>query len=208
MQVATTRNALVNLETSLPSSESEGLQLTANSAPRRSMETLALGMPWDPERPRVLVAACSDGRLQEATDAFLARAFDIRQYDRLYVPGGGGGLASSGAEFLRARELRRECQFLVEAHGVEHLILLFHGPATNGPEEAVCADYRRKHPWFRPDQVRAQQEADVRDLLGRRDEFAGSAALSAYRIEVTASGELAVATLHTDTPSRQRPAHR
>jgi len=172
------------------------------------METLALGMPWDPERPRVLVAACSDGRLQEATDTFLARAFDIRQYDRLYVPGGGGGLASSGAEFLRARELRRECQFLVEAHGVEHLILLFHGPATNGPEEAVCADYRRKHPWFRPDQVRAQQEADVRDLLGRRDEFAGSASLSAYRIEVTASGELAVATLHTDTPSRQRPAHR
>jgi hypothetical protein len=70
----------------------------------------------------------------------------------------------------------------------------------------VCADYRRKHPWFRPDQVRAQQDADVRDLLNRRDEFAGSARLSAYRIEVTASGELAVATLHTDTTSR--PAFR
>jgi len=116
------------------------------------METLRLGMPWDPERPRVLVAACSDGRLQEATDKFLDRALGVRQYDRLYVPGGGGGLASSGAHFLRARELRRECQFLVEAHGVEHLILLFHGPAPGGPAEAVCADYRRKHPWYRPEE--------------------------------------------------------
>ena len=48
------------------------------------MGTLTLGMPWDPERPRVLVAACSDGRLQEATDAFLSRALGVRQYDRLY----------------------------------------------------------------------------------------------------------------------------
>jgi hypothetical protein len=171
------------------------------------METLRLGMPWDPERPRVLVAACSDGRLQEATDAFLSRALGVRQYDRLYVPGGGGGLASSGAHFLRARELRRECQFLMEAHGVEHLILLFHGPAADGPAEAICADYRRKHPWYRPTQVREQQEADVRDLLDRRDEFAGSARLSAYRFEVTASGELAVATLYTD-PTTRRPGVR
>ena len=50
------------------------------------MGTLTLGMPWDPERPRVLVAACSDGRLQEATDAFLSSALGVRQYDRLYVP--------------------------------------------------------------------------------------------------------------------------
>ena len=160
-------------------------------------------MPWDAERPRVLVAACSDGRLQEATDAFLARALGVRQYDRLYVPGGGGGLASSGAHFLRARELRRECLFLVDAHRVEHLILLFHGPAADGPAEAVCADYRRKHPWYRPEQVRAQQDADVRDLLNRRDEFAGTARLSAYRIEVTATGELAVVSLYTDEQGRR-----
>lgn len=165
------------------------------------METLTLGMPWEAERPRVLVAACSDGRLQEATDAFLSRALGVRQYDRLYIPGGGGGLASSGAHFLRARELRRECLFLVGAHGVEHLILLFHGPAANGPAEAICADYRRKHPWYRSDQVRAQQDTDVRDLLSRREEFAGSARLSAYRIEVTAAGDLVVATLHSDIPT-------
>jgi hypothetical protein len=165
-------------------------------------QSLSLGMRWEPDRPRILVAACSDGRLQEATDAFLARALNVRQYDRLYLPGGGGALCASGADFMRAAEVRRECRFLIEAHGVEHLVLLFHGPAVGGPPASVCADYRRKHSWQRPDQVRAQQESDVRDLLGRREEFAGAARLSIYRFEVMASSELTVATLHTDsTPS-------
>ena len=166
------------------------------------MDRWALGMRWEPDRPRILVAACSDGRLQEATDAFLARALGVRQYDRLYLPGGGGALAASGSDFLRAEKVRQECRFLIEAHRVDHLILLFHGPAPGGPPEAVCADYRRKHSWHRPDQVRAQQEADVRDLLGRRAEFAGAARLSVYRIEVTADGVLEVAPLHVDTVER------
>ena len=170
------------------------------------MEVLSLGMRWEPERPHVLVAACSDGRLQEATDSFLASALGVRQYDRLYLPGGGGALSASGSDFMRAAEVRRECRFLIEAHGVEHLILLFHGPAAGGPAEAVCADYRRKHSWQRPDQVRAQQEADVRDLLGRRSEFAGGARLSAYRFEVTSAGGLQVAPLHVDEPPRA-PGH-
>src|SRR5688500_14161225 len=129
------------------------------------MDTWTLGMQWEPDRPRILVAACSDGRLQEATDAFLAGALGIRQYDRLYLPGGGGALSASGSYFLRAAEVRRECRLLIEAHAVEHLLLLFHGPAAGGPPEAVCADYRRKHSWQRPDQVRAQQDTDVRDLI-------------------------------------------
>ena len=148
------------------------------------------------------MAACSDGRLQEATDAFLARALGVRQYDRLYLPGGGGALCASGADFMRAAEVRRECRFLIDAHGVEHLVLIFHGPAVGGPPASVCADYRRKHSWQRPDQVRAQQEADVRDLLGRRDEFAGPARLSIYRFEVMATSELTVATLHADAAPR------
>ena len=162
------------------------------------MDTWALGMRWEPDRPRILVAACSDGRLQEATDAFLARALGVRHYDRLYLPGGGGALAASGSDFLRAEKVRQECRFLVEAHRVEHLILLFHGPGPGGPPEAICADYRRKHSWQRPDQVRAQQEADVRDLLGRRPAFAGEARLSVYRFEVTADAALEVAPLHVD----------
>ena len=173
------------------------------------MDRWALGMRWEPDRPRLLVAACSDGRLQEATDAFLSRALGVRQYDRLYLPGGGGALAASGSDFLRADKMRQECRFLIEAHGVEHLVLLFHGPAPGGPPEAICADYLRKHSWQRPDQVRAQQEADVRDLLGRRSAFAGEARLSVYRFEVTAGCALEVTPLHVDTveqgTGRERP---
>jgi hypothetical protein len=59
---------------------------------------------WTPARPNALVVACSDGRLQEATDAFLEREFKITRYDRFYVPGGGGALASSGADPVRAQQ--------------------------------------------------------------------------------------------------------
>lgn len=158
----------------------------------------ALGMQWDPQRPHILVVACSDGRLQEATDVFLARALGVRQYDRLYVPGGGGALSASGREFIRAGQLRAECRFLVEAHHVDHLVLLLHGPAAEGPAEATCADYRRKQSWANPDHIRAQQEADVRDLLGRRSEFAGDAELSIFRFEVDRGGTLSVKTMHAD----------
>ena len=166
---------------------------------------LDLGMQWDPERPRILIVACSDGRLQEATDEFLSRALGVRQYDRLYIPGGGGALSASGREFIRAGQLRAECRFLVEAHHVDHLVLLFHGPAVGGPPESVCADYRRKQSWANPDQVRAQQEADVRDLIARRDEFARDAQLSIFRFEVSRDTTLSVRTLYTDESPARKP---
>lgn len=158
----------------------------------------SLQMYWEPGRPHVLVVACSDGRLQEATDRFLAEELGVRQYDRLYVPGGGGALSPSGREFIRAQQLRSECRHLVAAHEVTHLILLWHGPSAGGPAESICADYRRKQSWAPPAQIRRQQDADVRDILSRRDEFAGSARLSCYRMEVGETGELSVATLHDD----------
>lgn len=103
-------------------------------------ETLVRTPRWVPDRPRTLVVACSDGRLQKGVDDFLHHRFGLTDYDRLYVPGGAGALAASGMEFSRATRFRRECSFLIEAHQVERLILLFHGPSENGPPETVCAD--------------------------------------------------------------------
>ena len=163
------------------------------------MDNLALGLPWNPDRPHILVITCSDGRLQEATDQFLTQALGIRHYDRLYMPGGGGAMASTSMQ-PRARQFREDCKFLVEAHQVEHLILLFHGPSEDGPKEALCADYTRKFPWMGAQQVRAQQAADVRDLVSRRSEYAGDAMLALYRLEVGADGLLGVVALHEDAP--------
>lgn len=148
--------------------------------------TGAVHRDWQPVRPRALVVACSDGRLQKATDAFLADELGLTEYDRFYVPGGGGALAASGRDFIRAQQLRRECLYLVELHDIDHILLLFHGPTRDGPPEATCADYRRKAAGASAAMIRERQARDALELLGRRDEWAGSAAVSAYWCEVDA----------------------
>jgi hypothetical protein len=153
---------------------------------------------WTPARPNALVVACSDGRLQEATDTFLAREFKITRYDRFYVPGGGGALASSGTDPLRAQQMCAECKYLVDLHAVRKVILLFHGPSAEGRIEAMCADYRRKLPWATMDDLRARQEADAVELLSRRRDWASEAGVSIFRCEVDADGSLAFVNLDPD----------
>jgi hypothetical protein len=145
---------------------------------------------WDPTRPHILVIACSDGRLQERTDEFLMHSLGIRQYDRLYVAGGGGALAPSGKDFLRAQQMRRECRFLVDVHEIEEIVLLFHAPAADGPPEAMCADYRRKLPQMAVTKLREQQERDARELMAARADWAGNARVRVYRCETHGGGDL------------------
>ena len=146
---------------------------------------------WAPARPRTLVVACSDGRLQEATDAFLHTSLGLAAFDRLYVPGGGGALSASDRDIFRAQQVRAECKYLVELHEVRQIILLFHGPASDGPSEAVCADYRRKLPWATPDVLRQRQARDALELLQLRREWAASAEVSMYRCEVDGQRSIA-----------------
>jgi hypothetical protein len=140
--------------------------------------------PWSPDRPRILVIACSDGRLQAQVDEFLNRHLHVVRYDRLLLPGGPGALAYSGGELGRAAEHRRECRFLVRAHRIERIVLLFHGPSDGGLEEAICADYQRKFPGITPAETRSRQEADLGHLVRFRAEWADNAQLQAFRGEV------------------------
>ncbi len=158
------------------------------------------GLPqvWKPDRPHTLVVACSDGRLQEATDAFLSHELELAHFDRFYMPGGGGALASSGRDFLRAQYLRKECAYLVELHEITRVILLFHGPTENGPADAICADYRRKLPWASPALVRDRQRLDAAELIARRSEWAGAAEVMAYRCEVAPSHDVAFVPLDSE----------
>ncbi|MGQ0539422.1 MAG: hypothetical protein ACT4R6_10775 [Gemmatimonadaceae bacterium] len=163
---------------------------------------------WDPARPHILVIACSDGRLQEPTDEFLTHSLCIRRYDRLYLPGGGGALAASGKEYLRARQMRRECRSLVQAHDVQEIVLLFHGPASDGPAEAMCADYRRKLPHLAVSKLRDQQQCDAEELLTLSDEWAGKARVRVYRCEAAADGSLHFVALAGEAPPESGPAQR
>jgi hypothetical protein len=167
---------------------------------------------WNRLRPRILVIACSDGRMQEEVDAFLLRHLHVSHYDRLYLPGGPGALAYSGGETARTAQQRRECLFLIEAHAIRRVVLIFHGPSRNGPAEATCADYQRKLPGMTPEQIRRQQEADVVELVRWRAEWAGRAQLNAYRCEVNADNEVqfvaltALAREENDTGSLREAA--
>jgi hypothetical protein len=103
--------------------------------------------------------------LQKNLDDFLDNHLGINRYDRLYAPGGPGALATSGVEFLRSDIFRKECLFLVEAHQVEDIYLIFHGPAEGGPDEAICADYRRIFPRLSAAQIRMEQERDMTEII-------------------------------------------
>ncbi len=143
---------------------------------------------WNAERPHALVVACSDGRLQENLDEFLHTALGITHYDRLYAPGGAGALVSSGIELLRPDQFRRECRFLLAAHGIQDLYLIFHGPAEDGPEEALCGDYRRKLPTANAAKIRQRQENDAAEL--KQFDWGTTVRVHAYRCEVTADDHI------------------
>ena len=171
--------------------------------------TVEPALRWSPARPNTLVVACSDGRLQQATDAFLVREFQITQYDRFYVPGGGGALAPSGADTLRAQQMCAECKYLVDLHQVKRVILLFHGPSAAGRIESACADYRRKLPWAPLAELRARQERDAVELIARRREWASDASVLLYRCEVDSAGALAFVNLDPDSAlGTESTAHR
>ncbi len=130
---------------------------------------------------------------------FLASELAITRYDRFYVPGGGGALASSGTDEDRARQMCGECRYLVDLHQVKRVILLFHGPSASGRIESACADYRRKLPWAPLAELRARQEQDAAELLGRRREWAADAAVLLFRCEVDSAGNVAFVNLDPDS---------
>ena len=158
---------------------------------------------WSSARPSVLVVACSDGRLQEATDLFLAKELGVVRYDRFYVPGGAGALVASGYDFARAQQMRRECRYLIQLHGVGRVVLLMHGPVAGGPVEASCADYRRKLPRASVEQLREQQTMDANQLLRQRTKWAGLASVVVYRCEIDVSGAITFVDLAASSESRR-----
>ena len=143
--------------------------------------------PWDSTRPHTLVIVCSDGRVQENVDEFLASQ-GVRRYDRLYLPGGPGALASSGGNFLRADVARKECEFLIHSHEIEAVFLIFHGPAPDGPPEAVCADYRRKMPTQTPEEIAMEQIRDANEILRNGFGWHLNPMVRAFRCEITGAG--------------------
>jgi hypothetical protein len=153
--------------------------------------------PWKRQRPSTLVVACSDGRLQENLDDFLSNALRITQYDRLYLPGGPGALASGGLEILRREQVRRELLFLVTAHQIEDVVFVFHGPAVDGPPEALCGDYKRRFSGRPAAELRAQQEQDAKEIARAMFPPGTRVLMRFFRCEVTRDATIQFVQLGT-----------
>jgi hypothetical protein len=158
------------------------------------MEVFHTHRPWNDRRPETLVIACSDGRFQEEVDEFLQRHLAIDHYDRLYVPGGAGVLATGADELIRADRFRAECQFLIGSHRIERAILMFHGPAEDRPTEALCSDYRRRLPASSSEDIRRRQEQDAEQI--QRDGLWDGVRLEVYRCEVKTDGLVRFVQMH------------
>jgi len=142
---------------------------------------------WSAERPKTMVIACSDGRLQACTDEFLQQALDVHDYDRLYIPGGAGAMAFGGSEFIRADTHRRAFSFLLQAHGPKQVVLLTHSAEDDGPPESVCAHYRRVFSRASIAEIRAQQSRDVAEVALALAQDLRGIRVRAFRADVTSS---------------------
>ena len=59
-------------------------------------------------------------------DDFLHNHLDLPRYDRLVVPGGPGNLVGSFITYREGEALTQQLQFLIEAHGLERVVLIGH----------------------------------------------------------------------------------
>jgi hypothetical protein len=156
---------------------------------------------WRTDRPRLLIVACSDGRYQQSLDEFLDNHLGITHYDRLYAPGGPGALASSTLSYFRGEQFRQESAFLMDAHALEEIIFIFHGPVNKeGPPEATCADYRRKMHSASTQEINLQQEADLKEAIKAVRKANKDIRLSAFRAEVRGDNRVQFVPLKTDLP--------
>ena len=134
-----------------------------------------------------MIIACSDGRYQQSLDDFLNQHLGINHYDRLYAPGGPGALVPSTLSYFRGEQFRQESAFLIEAHALEEIIFIFHGPVDQeGPLEATCADYRRKMHSARTAEIYKQQEADLQEAVKAVVKVNKDLRMRAFRAEVRA----------------------
>lgn len=148
---------------------------------------------WEPEFPSTLVVACSDGRFTWPIADFVHDTLKVPRFDQLIVPGGGGALVDAGGS-ARARQLLGDAHFLIEAHQIEQVVLFFHGPAADGPEDALCGDYRRRFPKVSPAGIRTRQDADAAEVIRRG--FGLGIRVLAYRCEVSRAEQYVFIPLH------------
>jgi hypothetical protein len=108
-------------------------------------------IPYESARIHAAAVYCSDGRVGEHFDDFLQSGLRLPRYDRVALPGGPGCLAGHTEARLEEEGVIDELKFLVDAHGLERVILIQH---------EGCAFYSRRL-GVQPERMGALQRADL-----------------------------------------------
>lgn len=132
--------------------------------------------------PRFDAAAiyCCDGRFASACDRFLDKDLGLTHTDRLVVPGGPGALVGHEGAALEAEALLEDLRFLVEAHGLDRLVLIMH---------EHCGHYLSRV-GVSEAELPARQRRDVVLAAKRAREVTRIARIEAYRAEVDDGGRI------------------
>jgi hypothetical protein len=127
-------------------------------------------VPFGSDRIRAAAVYCSDGRFGEQVDDLLHYALELPRYDRLAVPGGPACLASQVATSEEQAGVVEQLRFLVEAHGLERVILIAHQD---------CAFYGTRLSVSR-EQLETQQRDDILRAVGRVQTLSSTLAVDAF----------------------------
>jgi hypothetical protein len=107
---------------------------------------------YNPQRIHGAAIYCSDGRVGEHFDDFLFNGLRLPRYDRVALPGGPACLAGHEQAVLERDGVADELRFLVEAHGLDRVILIAH---------ANCAFYTQRLGIEHPEVLELRQRADL-----------------------------------------------
>ncbi len=93
---------------------------------RRGVELWPSTVTFNPERIHAAAVYCSDGRMGAAFDDLLANGLGLERVDRVAIPGGPACLAGHPEAQLAEQGLLEELKFLVDAHGLDRVVLIQH----------------------------------------------------------------------------------
>ncbi len=109
-------------------------------------------VPWSPDRPRVLVVCCSDGRFHGPITDFVDHEVSDRA-DLIALPGGPAVIDPWSSSFDEARVFAASLALFEAHHALTEAWLLAH---------EGCSYYRLRHPAATPAELEARQVADLR----------------------------------------------
>jgi len=122
-----------------------------------------------------LAVYCSDGRFVRQCEQFVEQQLQAERSDRLVVPGGPAALLESEAHPGAMAWAR----FLIEAHGIERIILITH---------ADCGDYAHRRQLTGDDQRQAQQQ-DLATVTVKLRELCDGLSIACFEARLDNDGQ-------------------